>query len=254
MGRWAVESVTGSSSTMETSDGFGNNFFCNFKLTYRPSKVGRFVEPPKLDWHEKFIMIDHHKRERWVFESNMYEHNPTSRTLGIWPRRYLEAYDAAIGRGSSSIGSARLVDKMNQPIRGEKLKRATENGAKADAVRDYLKANGGSLLITIHDIPSISMPKLVVPPQTPGADRNPVMEHKERLLMLDCGVVGGVLRFKAIQYLNVDGTKPKSQWDREATLSWTRTDLPLPRGYHTVPAPPRVSLRRPPIFMVGECW
>jgi hypothetical protein len=254
MGSWNLASISGQATPFEQGALFGNNVICNFKLVYTPSMTGRFVEPPKLDWHEKFIMIEHHKRERWTFEKNMYEHNPTSNTLAVWPSRYIDAYDNAGGQALRDKGSSLLVDKAGQRVPATKLARVTDKADKADAVRDYLKGHGGALLITIHDIPSIQAPKQVAAPPVIGGHRGMIWERKERLLLFNCGVVGGGLRFRAMQYLDVDGSKPKPLWGREAPLAWARADLPLPRGYRDVPAPSTVSDPRPAQFLAGEVW
>ncbi|MCA9116160.1 MAG: hypothetical protein KDA79_13835 [Planctomycetaceae bacterium] len=238
MGRWSLESVNGVSQPLDAPT-FGTNFHAFFRLRYTPVMMDRFVETPKLDWHETIMMKEHHKNECWTFETNMYAHNPCSKTLLIWPRRYVEAYNHAAGRPYNDKGSSQLLDKNGQPVRVQDLgMNIADNGAKADAVRDYLKSKGGILQIEIHDIPSINTPK--------------DDERKERLLVFDCGLEGGSLRLKAEQYLDVDGSKPRGEWGRGFKMT---TGTIWDKGVFKEVAPPQiVSMQRAAVFTSGECW
>ncbi|TCJ14933.1 hypothetical protein EZJ19_08595 [Parasulfuritortus cantonensis] len=241
MGTWTLESVLHSTRLHDTAELFGNHYIVNFRLRYTPAVLGGFKEVPKLDWHEIIMMNEHHKGESWVFEANMYQHNPLSKTLEIWAKRYVEAYDNAAGQPDTTIkGSSKLMDKNGRPVPVAALERGlTDDGDKADAVRDYLKRHGGVMFIEIDDIPSINHPKNG--------------EHKERLLIFNCGVVGGGPRTKAIQYLNVDAARPKINWTRRFDLSHTLTHLNT-TGFRRVLPPPLVSMPRAPVFVSGECW
>ncbi|HAV61777.1 MAG TPA: hypothetical protein DCY13_05370 [Verrucomicrobiales bacterium] len=240
MGTWNLESVYHIKQQHDTGELFGNHYIVSFRLRYTPS-MGGFKEMPRLDWHEVIMMNEHHKGESWVFEANMYEHNPLSKTLEIWAKRYFEAYNTAAGQPNGLIkGSSKLMDKTGQPVKIETLgKGLASNAAKADAVRNYLKRHGGVMYIEIDDIPSVNIP------------RNG--EHKERLLIFDCGVVGGGPRTRAIQYLDVDAAKPKAAWVRRFDLSHTMTGLKT-TGLRKVSAPVSVSAPRAPLFGSGECW
>jgi len=246
MGRWSCDQVYGAIIPYDTAGGFGSHVTVWFKMTYHPSLAGRFVEMPRLVWGEKIVMIEHHLQRRWQFEVDMYRHNPTSKTLVIWRNRYLAAYDAAGGMPRSDLGSSRLLDKMGHPVRASQLAQAADPNAKTGAVQDYLKGNGGSLLIGIHDRPSINMPKTV-------ASGGPsAWEHKERLLLFRCSVGNGGPYFIAMQYLNVDGAQPKTSWGRSEHLSWLMPDLSRPPHYAEVPAPPHVSMARTCVPLSGE--
>jgi hypothetical protein len=190
MGQRVLESVNGRSRPLDGQT-FGTNFHVHFRLRYTPSLLrDKFVETPMLDWHERILIKEHHKGEWWEFETNMYTHNPTSATLGIWLKRYIVAYDAAAGMPSSGKGSSKLLDKRGQPVSVKDLGRAGTGQEKADAVRSYLGKHGGTMLIEVHDVPAI---------QRPTGD-----DEKERLLRFNLGVQGGSLRLRAEQYLNVD--------------------------------------------------
>jgi hypothetical protein len=186
MGNWTLESLNGTSDPLNRPT-FGTNFRAHFELRYTPSVPEKFVETPKLDWHEKIHMKKHHKNEWWEFETNMYTHNPSSNTLMVWTRRYIEAYNSAANLRSTAInmkGSSKLLDKRGEAVPVEELgANITDDNTKADAVRNYLKKHGGILAIEIHDIPSINIPR--------------GNEHKERLLVFNCGIEGGNLRLQA---------------------------------------------------------
>ena len=238
MGKWTLRSIAGTFTDHNTPQLYGTNFVVTYKLHYKPSKVGKFVETPMLDWDETIMMNEHHKSQTWIFHTNMYSHNPTSKTLEIWPKRYVEAYNAANGKPFSGKGYSKLFDDKGAPVKKKALSGAANNKAKADAVRGYLKKNGGLLEIQIHDIPSINKPS--------GDD------HKERLLMFNCGVVGDGNRVKAEQYLNVDGSKPMSDWNRRFQLAWG-TGLKI-TGLSKVVPPAGVSNKRDAVFFPGESW
>ncbi len=240
MGRWSCDFVHGAMTPHDTPQNFGTNLHVSIKMTYHPSPIGRFVEMPILDWHERFIMIEHHMQKRWMFESNMYEHNPGSRTLLIWRSRYFAAYDNAHGRRPIELGSSRLLDKRGQQVPGSALAAVAggDRRAKTAAVQDYLKRNGGSLLIGIHDRPS-----LVTPQQG---------QNKERLLLFRCGVRGHGSVYLGMQYLHADHGANRQDWQRSEQASWLMPDLPLPAGYGSVDAPLHVTRRRPQILAPGE--
>ncbi len=247
MGQWSLDQVSAGVTPFDTAELFGNNFMVKLSLTYKTSTFGSFVESPKLDWHEKFIMIEHHKQERWVFEKNMYDHNPSSATLLMWPKRYIEAYNSAAGiaKDANLKGITKLFSLKGEPVTKKDLGNAADNKSKADAVRSYLKSKGGRLEVTIHDIPSINIPKGV---PGPGSD------NKERLLLFNVGLVGGGLRWKGYQHLHVDGRNPKTSWVRSAGADWAKSDLALPQGYKSVEPPVMVSMQRNAAPMAGEYY
>jgi hypothetical protein len=255
MGQWTLEKVGGNVSPMDANGLYGNNFNVGFSIAYKASTFGSFVEPPILDWHEKFIMIEHHKRERWVFEKNMYEHNPCSATLLIWPRRYIEAYNASGGQAPGVKGSSKLFSSKGAAVTRQQLGNAASDLEKADAVRRYLKSNGGRIDLMIHDIPSLNTPAMVAAPPRAGVmigGNRPIPEHKERLLLFNVGILNSGMRWKGYQHVMVSAGVPKPNWTRAAGAGWGVADLALPPGYRDVPAPPQVSMVRPPVFSSGE--
>jgi hypothetical protein len=256
MGQWILEKVSGSASPMDAGGLYGNNFNVGFSVAYKTSTFGSFVEPPILDWHEKFIMIEHHKGERWTFEKNMYEHNPSSATLLIWPRRYIEAYNAAGGQAFGGKGSCKLFSTKGVQVTRKDLGNAATDQQKADAVRKYLKSNGGRIDLMIHDIPSLNTPAMVAPPPRPGLviGNRPIPEHKERLLLFNVGLLNSGLRWKGYQHVSVSAALAKPLWTRAAGAGWGMADLPLPPGFRDVPPPVMVSMVRAPTFLAGECW
>jgi hypothetical protein len=241
MGIWNLESVLQKTTLHDTSELFGNHYIVNFRLRYTPSTFGKYVETPKLSWFETILMKEHHKtpRSHWKFETNMYTHNPLSKTLEVWAKRYILAYNNSAGIPNSGKGYVRLMDKHGAPVPKAKLANANSDVEKAEAVRNYIKGNGCVLFIEVDDIPSINIPT--------GTD------HKERLLIFNCGVEGGGPKTQAIQYLDVDGARPKSAWTRRFDLSWTMTTLDT-TGFTQVPPPPMVSNPRAPLFAGGEYW
>lgn len=213
MGQWTLQSLKATHSNRD-GDVFGHNFHVFYSLKYTPSTFGKFVEPPKLDWHERCIYLDHGAGEWWEFELNLYEIKPQSFTLKPWSRRYIEAYRTAANatnRTDLQFGSVRLLDKNGQPVPIQKLGAGKINAAEqADTVRHYLKHHGGSLVIEIHDNPGCRLPALPT-------------QNAERLLIFNVGVAGSGMKQQAEQYWRVDGSQPQATWQRSFTLTWQRT-------------------------------
>ena len=234
---WKLAGVKTQFSDYTQGDLWGSNVVATFKMAYSPS-IGKFKETPKLDWHETIMMNEHHKGETWVFDTNMYTHNPSSNTLLVWSARYVTAYDYAVQGGATVKGYSKLLAKNGTPVKAKDLEKAGDGKAKADAVRKYLSSKGGFLEIQIQDIPSINKPD--------------AGEHKERVLLFNIGVVGGT-HVKAYQYLDLDGDKPTSAWVRKAGDGWGVSGFKT-TGMKKVSAPGNVSSARGPRFTAGECW
>ncbi|MCG3124251.1 MAG: hypothetical protein GIKADHBN_02703 [Phycisphaerales bacterium] len=240
MGTWTLERLTTEFSDYDTSELFGTNFKARFWLAYTPTAFDRFAETPRLDWHELILMKEHHNNQWWEFETNMYEHNPLSNTLKVWPGRYVIAYDTAAGEPPFGVkGRSELLDRGGMRVAIDKLGAGiSDNAQKADAVRSYLKKHGGILMIEVHDIPSINKPT--------------GNQHKERLLKFNVGVAGSVLRAQAEQYLVVNHAQPKAAWTRRFSNGWPTAWNP--GAAPKVAAPASVSNPRDPVFAAGECW
>lgn len=239
MGTWTLERLVTENSEFDTTELFGTNFKARFWMRYTPSTFDRFAETPLLDWHEQILMKEHHNNRWWEFETNMYEHNPVSNTLKIWPRRYIAAYDKAAGNTEVNLkGSSLLTDPQGLPVTIEKLGNANTGPEKADRVRSYLKSKGGVLVIEVHDIPSINIPK--------------GNEHKERLLKFNVGVIGQSLRGMGEQYLVVNHALPRVSWTRRFSGAWGTTWNP--GASPKTDAPASVAMQREPVFAPGETW
>lgn len=243
MGQWTVQGIAGNTTPLN-GETFGHNVNVRFKLLYSTSRMGKYTEPPLLEWNEQIYMIEHHNNQWWEFATNMYKHNPLSKTLEVWAKRYIIAYDTAFRRGNISKGSCQLLTKTGSPLPPNALKQATSGNDKADAVRSYLKTHGGVLQIEVHDIPSINRPD-----QT---------KHKERLLVFDCGVAGSGMRFKGTQYLAINGAVPQVQWTQTFDVGTSSQSLNnflrSTNGIRKNQPPPIVSAPRQPLFAQGECW
>lgn len=240
MGRWTLQSISGTTSPYN-SETVGHNVKVKYTLRYDAASFGSFTELPILTWNEQIFMIEHHNDEWWEFAANMYEHNPGSKTLEIWPKRYIVAYDTAHNQPFMGKGSSKLLSKRGTPVSAKDLGRANGNEEKAARVRHYLNKHGGILEITVHDIPSINKPD--------------VNTHKERLLVFDCGFAGGGPRYQGAQYLDMDGARPQTGWIIDfqpsagvlSQIFQTNT-----AGKRKVAAPQSVAMRRPPVWFPGE--
>jgi hypothetical protein len=246
MGYWSCGQVLGVITPSDTDRSFGSDVFVSFKMTYHPSVTSRFVETPKLQWREIITLVDHNAKSYWNFDNDMYRTNPNSNTLLIWQQRYLAAYDSARNQPNTSLGSSRLLNKSGNPVYGTELAQAVDLKGKAAAIQDYLKRNGGSLLITVHDRPSIILSS------SDGQGGQQGTQNKERLLQFRCSAGHGGQSFTGQQYLHVDGAKLKKDWERSENLSWTTSRLEIPTGYVPVQVPDHVSRQRVNLLGHGE--
>lgn len=241
MGTWNLIGLTGIDTPLNgtpvSPQLFGHNIRVTFRLKYTSSTFGPFTESPSLDWHERFMMKHHHSGQWWEFEHNMFELKPGSKTFESWTGRYFAAYDNAGGVNSLEKGSSKLFNKHGAPVGINDLGRnISGNKEKADAVRAYLKKHGGILEVQVHDIPGIN--------ERPN-------EHNERLLIFNCGLVGGGgMRFRGEQYLDVNAAVPKHSWGRTFKIggghTWTT------RGLTKIAAPANVSTPGEQVMFPGE--
>jgi len=237
---WTLQSISGETSLYD-AETVGHNVKVKYTLRYNSSTFGSFKELPILTWNEQIYMIEHHKGEWWEFAANMYEHNPTSKTLEIWPKRYIVAYDTAHNHPFIGKGSSKLLTKQGAPVPAKALGKANTNAEKTQRVQEYLKKHGGILEITVHDIPSI---------HKPAPD-----EHKERLLVFDCGFAGGGPRYRGAQYLKIDGASPPTGWILDFQPSAEHLSLIFQTntaGRRKVAPPPLVANPRPALLASGE--
>lgn len=239
LGRWKLEKLELSHSALKSRESEGHDLKVRLVLSYKGrwlDKVrGRMEEPPALTWDESIHVNDLEKKESWQFNVNMYEHNPSSRTLEAWPRRYIEAYNTAAGQPGLQRGSVRLLDVNDSPVSIAKLGEGVEgNENKANAVRSYLIASGGKLEFEIHDVPSIVLRENT---------------HKERLLQISIGLQGAQGRALFSQYLLVDNTHGEVRRESTVNAEYIRMDR---AGLVKVEAPSIVRTPRAYIRMPGE--
>lgn len=241
MSSWTLVSVNGVVTPLNMGENFGHNFKVTFRLKYTASTLGSWKEMPGLEWNEIITMKEHDSREWWEFRTNMYAHNPSSKTLLIWPQRYLRAYGAAHNEPSMEKGSARLLKSNGQPVTAQELGRATTNADKTKKVQEYLKKHGGLMDIEVHDIPSILKP-------APGETM-----HKERMLIFNCGLAGGGPRYQGWQYLEVDSATLPSAWRQDAANGATTPGMKM-TGFTRVQPPVGVSMTRAAVPASGEVY
>ena len=239
LGKWHLERLQLSHSELLRNDTVGNNIVAHITLSYRPDwrdrLLGRFQEMPDLIWREKITVNDFSKKETWSFDADMFDHNPSSRTLEIWPKRYLEAFNSSAGYSGLARGSVELHDTAGRKVDLKDLgEKVSDNKSKSRAVRSYLSQKGGSLSFEIHDVPAI--------PLREGT-------HKERLLEIRVGLNGAKTTAAINQYLYVDTTREGGRFERlidEKSVGIQNSDL------RAVDAPTIVSNRRPYTKFPGE--
>ena len=239
IGKWQLEKLQFSYSDLNSDDAVGNNVVANIELSYKPdwkdSLLGVFQEMPNLKWKERITLNDFSKNQSWSFKADMLQHNPSSRTMEVWPRRYIEAFNSAAGQPTLVRGAVVLRDLQGNNVSLAGLGgEVSGNEEKSKAVRDYLSKNGGVLAIEVHDVPSILTRENT---------------HKERLLEIQVGLSGVKTKTAINQYLNVEITPEKFVSKRFVSVR------PIPmvdRGLKSVEPPSPVSKRRSYTRFPGE--
>lgn len=239
IGKWKLEKLQFSYSDLNSNEAVGNNIVANFELSYTPdwkdSLLGKFQEMPNLTWWERITLNDFSKGQSWSFEADMLQHNPSSRTMEVWPRRYIEAFNSAAGQPDLGRGAVVLRDVQGNNVSLSSLGgEVSGNEEKSKVVRDYLSKNGGLMAIEVHDVPSIVLRENT---------------HKERLLEIQVGLSGAKTKASINQYLNVEDTQKKFVTKRFVSVR------PIPisdSGLKLVEPPSHVSKSRPYTQFPGE--
>jgi len=240
LGKWRLERLQLTHSELKSRKSFGHNVIANLIVSYKPSLMdrwlGRFEEMPSLIWYEKIKMNDFSKGQRWEFEADMVKHNPSSRTMEIWPRRYLEAFNTSASNPGLARGMVTLQDLAGETVKLDALgSELFSNEEKANSVRSYLSANGGILAFEIHDVPSIVLSE--------GSN-----VHKERMLEIRVGLEGANATASVKQYLYVNDAKTPMQLQQMIGAK----SFEMRGGLSLVDAPTQVSTKRPYIKFPGE--
>lgn len=251
MGSWKVKKVSETAENYDLTDvskkSYGNNVRVKFEMKYSKNSSGEFEEMPPLEWIETITFVDHEKREWWTFNANMYDHNRGSRTLRIWPRRYIAAYNATKDNYDDPFvpGSSVLFKKV--PLLGYRkvkdLPNVTEDDEKTQVVQEYLRKHGGKLEIEIIDRPSLGYP-------TDGKSQVNV----ERMLLFDVGLQNNSSqRWNGYQHVKLDQAHPES-WIRDVKSGSPNTDPLPPDGYVNIGALPAVTRGSERMPVRGEVW
>jgi insecticidal toxin complex protein TccC len=238
-GKWNLQKLQISYSDLNSDEAVGNNIVVGIELSYKPDwkdrVLGVFQEMPDLRWREEITLNDFSKDHSWSFKADMLAHNPASRTMEVWPRRYIEAFNTAAGQPSLVRGAVVLRDLQGNNVSVASLGgEVSGNEEKSKAVRHYLSRNGGVLAIEVHDVPSI-----ITRENT----------HKERLLDIQVGLAGMKTKQRLYQYLSVEVTPEKSVSKRYVS---ERRIAMADRGLKSVEPPLHVSKRRPYTRFPGE--
>ena len=205
--------------------GYGTTFPVRFNLTYHQSGFGAFKEMPTLEWKETITLIDRNAGTYWQYVVDQYARLPDSMTLRSWPNRYPNLYDAVWYRlmgNQPTVLKGKRGEILDKHLFGPRL--IHNSGQKADAVRNYLKRNGGQCEIEIIDRPSILRPQ------------NGNTVKKERLLTFDCGLRGLGPRVRGYQHVVVDSDRPEHEWTRTVEYSTITPPFSL-SGLHRIEPP-----------------
>jgi hypothetical protein len=186
---------------------------------------------PRLEWKETITMAEPKAKTWWQYVGDQYERNAGSPTFMTWPSRYVNAYYCVSKKKYAPDALTCLYDIQGQQIPSSALPQAPSPKEQADAVRSYLKANGGIMEVTVVDTPGIKK----------ATDAG---VYKDRLLLFDCGLRGMGKRVTAYQRLTVDGSKPEAQWFRECRVAASSPPLST-TGLTKVNPPADVTVVKP---------
>jgi hypothetical protein len=242
MGLWNLDNIHAFPPQPLTGATFGNSFGVSFYLRYTPEttwfrRKDRFEETPRLEWIETITMKESGGQvnglprtpQFWKFHTDMYRHNPSSRTLIAWRKRYLLAYKHVANEPYTGFDMApncfvQLLSFRNSMLTIDDLGGLQQDDfSKAEAVRNYISENGCQMIIHLKDVPAIALSN--------------DFTVKERLLEFNIGVQGQSARIRAYQYLKVDNNQPQIQWDRELIYS-SNISRDVQPGGHGVSSPP----------------
>lgn len=151
---WSLQRVTVRNSNFDEADTIGSGIDVVFTMKYNKLKNKEYIEMPLLEWKEK---IDFKSEEsKWQFQTDMYDHNPNSKTFFPWRNRYTEAYSFSKIKDKTDVNGYVKIYKNNmQPVGVNDIKNAYTPEEMTKNVQDYLAKNGGIMEVTITDLPQI---------------------------------------------------------------------------------------------------
>lgn len=229
MGSWTLVSTR--PDIRDRNDVYGHYFAVKFKLKYSTSLIGSFSEMPRLEWKETITMVEPTKGTWWQFVGDQYERNPSSQTFITWTSRYKNAYHCVRRQLYGNPDElCILYDKHGNRLPPDTFPRGmAQQGEQAELVRNYLKAHGGIMEVTVVDKPGINKPQV-----GQAVD-------KHRILTFDCGLRGLGMRVTAYQDLKVSSSVPEDQWKRQCVLGSISTPFST-AGLTKVQPPPDVLI------------
>lgn len=225
MGHWTLQSATPSILNRDV-EVYGHYFSITFRLKYSPSMMGSFTETPAFEWKETITMIERTKGTWWSAEFDQFQRLPDSPTFYNWTNRYILAHSAAVALDYSDSQPSCLYDKNGNRLPANTFTRANTQKDAADQVRNYLKKNGGVMVVTVTDKPGIMRP-------------TDATVDKLRILTFDCGLQGMGNRITAIQQLKVVGVND-ANWTRSCTTDLISQPFQT-QGLNQVNAPADVT-------------
>lgn len=229
---WSLKGVNVKNKNFNKDNAIGSTIDVTFTMEYNKLKNNRYIEMPPLQWKEKINFKE--GDSKWRFQTDMYEHNPTSRTFSPWLNRYIEAYNFAKFKDKGLFnGNVRIYKKNMEPVGVNDISSAGVPIEKVKIIQDFLSRNGGVIEITITDIPQVL--------------KREIAENKERKLTFDIGFKDKTeVHFtQGIRLVN-DG--------KTNVFVTTSDNIKLARGDVNVQPPERVTKPRDHYFLHGEVY
>jgi hypothetical protein len=190
MGIWTVLSMDESHRLRsDYTQVFGHALEVRFVLRYQPVAGQPYVELPRLIWGERILFKDHAAKTCWEHDGDKYAARPRARTFQPWYDAYAQVEQTL---SDNPIG-VRLSTLSGRVLSVAELRAALPVSKHNDLARNYLKANGGLLTITILDRPGVNVQRGM--PAAPS--------DVERWVGFDIGVEGYAPRLRPAQYLRV---------------------------------------------------
>lgn len=154
--RWSLLDINLKVNEFRDGNKFGSEIDVTFKLSYNGKKGTLFEELPKLQWIETIKAKD--DQNIWTLTRDMYDYNPSSRTFLPWLNRYNQAHDFA--KIKNKVDSNNLVKIYNSKggfLKSNDILVGTDPEERTQHTINYLQKNGGVLIVTIKDIPSLNI-------------------------------------------------------------------------------------------------
>lgn len=150
---WTLSTVKIKSSNVVNNVSIGSRVDVTLTLMYKAMSKS-FIDMPNLQWNESIKFKKNNNK--WIYEANMFDHNPHSRFFFPWINRYIEAYHYIKSSDKKNFnGNVKVYKNDLGMISPNEIKHASSVKDMIRSVQDYLSKKGGVIEITLTDLPRL---------------------------------------------------------------------------------------------------